>query len=451
MFLDSDGTNGPLDSAYDNRKFTMMSYTNNPESDEAPGAFGLFDMLALQQRWGANTSTNSGDTHYTGPRVSGVDVIWDGGGTDHLDASGSSTDVRLDLNAGSYSQFGDHQDLAIAFGVTIENASGGAGDDVLTGNEADNILSGGAGDDSLIGGEGTDTALFSTSSDAIAVSAVGDSLLVRSDDGDDLISEVEFFQFSDTTLSLVQMQALAAGITNDTLRGDDGDNILLGGAGNDRLLGAGGDDHLSGGDGNDTLNGGSGNDTLLGGDSEADLRDVIYGGSGQDVIDGGYGNDLIYGQDGDDVIAGGFGADDLQGQNGNDIITGGAFSDLIYGGAGDDFVNGGFGHDRINGGSGADKFYHLGIADHGSDWIQDYSAAEGDVLLFGDASASADDFQVNFSHTENDEGLRSGTADLAEGFVIYRPTGQILWALVDGEGQDQINLKIDGEIFDLLA
>lgn len=449
--FDSDGTNGPLDPAYDTRKYTLMSYTDNPESGEDPGSFGLFDILALQQRWGVNTSTNTGDTRYSGPRVGGVDVIWDGGGTDHLDASGYGTDVRLDLTAGSYSQFGGHQDLAIAFGVTVENASGGAGDDVLTGNEADNILSGGAGDDSLIGGDGTDTALFSTSSDAIAVSAVADSLLIRSDDGEDLIREVEFFQFSDTTLSLAQMQALAAGITNDTLRGDDGDNTLLGGAGNDRLLGEGGDDRLNGGDGNDTLNGGSGNDTLLGGDSEADLRDVIYGGSGQDVIDGGYGNDLIYGQDGNDQIAGGFGADDLQGQDGNDVITGGALSDLIYGGDGDDFVNGGFGHDRINGGEGADKFYHLGIADHGSDWVQDYSAAEGDVLLFGDASASGDDFQVNFSHTENDEGQRAGTADLAEGFVIYKPTGQIIWALVDGAGQDQINLKIGGDIFDLLA
>ena len=190
---------------------------------------------------------------------------------------------------------------------------------------------------------------------------------------------------------------------------------------------------------------------IAGGSSSADLRDVIYGGSGNDNIDGGYGNDLIYGQDGNDTLAGGFGADDLQGMNGDDVITGSALSDLVYGGAGNDFVNGGFGYDRINGGSGADRFYHLGIYDHGSDWIQDYTAAEGDVLLFGDGAVTADDFQVNFSHTANAEGIRSGDQNVAEGFVIYKPSGQIIWALVDGAGQDEINLKIGGELFDLLA
>jgi len=179
--------------------------------------------------------------------------------------------------------------------------------------------------------------------------------------------------------------------------------------------------------------------------------DRAIGGDGDDSQAGGYGNDLVYGQDGNDTIAGGFGSDDLRGQNGDDVITGSALSDLVYGGAGDDFVNGGFGYDRINGGTGADRFYHLGIFDHGSDWIQDYTAAEGDVLQFGDASASRDDFQVNFDHTASPEGERSGDDDVAEGFVIYRPSGQIIWALVDGAGQDQINLKIGGEVFDLLG
>ena len=36
-------------------------------------------------------------------------------------------------------------------------------------------------------------------------------------------------------------------------------------------------------------------------------------------------------------------------------------------------------------------------------------------------------------------------------FVIYKPTGQIMWALVDGQGQASVNLRIGAEIFDLLA
>jgi len=35
--------------------------------------------------------------------------------------------------------------------------------------------------------------------------------------------------------------------------------------------------------------------------------------------------------------------------------------------------------------------------------------------------------------------------------VIYRPTGQILWALVDGGAEAQINLQIGAQVFDLLV
>ena len=34
--------------------------------------------------------------------------------------------------------------------------------------------------------------------------------------------------------------------------------------------------------------------------------------------------------------------------------------------------------------------------------------------------------------------------------MIYKPTSQILWALVDGDGPAQINLQIGAEVFDLL-
>ena len=123
----------------------------------------------------------------------------------------------------------------------------------------------------------------------------------------------------------------------------------------------------------------------------------------------------------------------------------------MFGNAGDDFLNGGFGHDRINGGSGADRFFHLGIFDHGSDWVQDYDADEGDVLAFGQAGATLNQFQVNYTHTANADGERSGDDAVEEAFVIYRPTGQIMWALVDGGGQTEINIQLDGVVFDLLA
>ena len=140
-------------------------------------------------------------------------------------------------------------------------------------------------------------------------------------------------------------------------------------------------------------------------------RSLLSGLGGDDHMTGTETGSTLYGNGGADTLTGLGGNDTLIG---GDALTGQAWSDLMFGGAGDD---------SINGGEGADRFYHLGIADHGSDWIQDYDAGEGDVLVFGDNTASIDDFQVNFTETAN-----AGTAGVEEAFVIYRSTGQIVWA-----------------------
>jgi Ca2+-binding RTX toxin-like protein len=241
-------------------------------------------------------------------------------------------------------------------------------------------------------------------------------------------------------------QIISGTDAEDTLTGGDTNDHISGLAGNDLLRGEAGNDVLNGGNGADTLIGGNGDDFIFGGDTEADLRDVIYGGNGNDSIEGGYGNDELRGDAGDDTIEGGFGVDTVIGNSGDDVLAGSAYSDLIFGGNGDDFINGGFGHDRVNGGEGADKFYHLGIFDHGSDWIQDYNAAQGDVLMWGGAAATVDDFQINTADTAN-----AGVDGVSESFVIYRPTGQIIWALVDGDAQSSINIQIAGQAFDVLV
>jgi len=221
--------------------------------------------------------------------------------------------------------------------------------------------------------------------------------------------------------------------------------VLRGGADDDLLQGTALGDTLYGGAGSDTLIGGAGNDLLVGGEDGTDLRDMIYGGAGNDTIHGSHGNDELRGDGGDDLVTGDFGADTVIGGTGNDTLTGGAFGDQLFGGAGDDFLNGGYGFDQINGGGGADRFFHLGVEGHGSDWIQDFTAIEGDVLVFGDMTARADQFQINSAFTTG-----AGAGDVAEAFVIYKPTGQILWALVDGMEQDEIMLSIDGTLYDLL-
>jgi Ca2+-binding RTX toxin-like protein len=57
-----------------------------------------------------------------------------------------------------------------------------------------------------------------------------------------------------------------------TIRGGEGDDVLIGGAGNDKLIGGPGNDELNGRAGDDVLIGGPGEDKLLGGPGKNVLR-----------------------------------------------------------------------------------------------------------------------------------------------------------------------------------
>ncbi|WP_371157983.1 hypothetical protein [Jannaschia sp. 2305UL9-9] len=379
---------------------------------------------------------------------------------------------RIELSDGTF--------MTEATGLTVSGSSRGTlllgtrADDVLTGLGGADEMRGGAGDDTLIAGRNDDTIFGGAGDDTLFIDALlaemtivdfGGSFSLIGPDGNDLVEGVEVFRFTDATITadaligrtLIGTEAgdtLAGEAGADTIEGrggDDvltgafGDDVLSGEAGNDRIDGGLGGDVIRGGDGNDTLIGGGGDDRIIGGDSDADLRDLVFGGDGNDTIDGGAGNDELRGDAGDDSVGGGFGADTVIGGTGDDTLTSGAFGDVIFGGDGIDFINGGFGSDRLNGGEGADRFFHLGIFDHGSDFIQDYSAADGDILIFGGAATAAD-FQINAANTTN-----AGADDVDEAFVIYRPTGQIIWALVDGMDEDSITLRVGGVEADLLT
>ena len=118
----------------------------------------------------------------------------------------------------------------------IENAIGGTGDDVIIGNIADNKLTGGAGNDTLDGGSGTDTAVYSGASTSYQVTQNADGswkvvdLRAGSPDGTDTLKNIDFLQFSDTTVAvgalpppppLVQAPVIGA-VTPDTASPTDG-------------------------------------------------------------------------------------------------------------------------------------------------------------------------------------------------------------------------------------
>ncbi|MFC3615727.1 calcium-binding protein [Lutimaribacter marinistellae] len=486
----------------------MISSNEAPSTSNFQGFFrhsegGSSDLsgVDLSGFKGRFTGSNLGDDVF---RITGGDTGWemfDSGGNDLLE--GGEGGDTMNAGAGNDTLIGNGGDDQLDSTSGDELIQGGSGNDtirVVGGNQSADTIEGGDGTDTLV--NRTFTALQMQNFTITGVEVlIGGGVLANAGqlDGFDDIQQLSGLTHNtpgttdltgsltsggqtgvmafngsqgddnliapDTTVD-IRVNAgrgndsATSGAGDDVLQGGGGDNVLRANGGNDSLEGREGDDVLDGGAGDDTIHGGTGVDTIIAGDGDdlifgrganspgVDLRDVVYGGNGNDSIDGDRGNDELRGDAGNDTIIGGFGVDTIVGGTGDDVLTGQAWSDLIFGGAGNDFVNGGFGYDRVNGGDDADRFYHLGVADHGSDWIQDYNAAEGDVLEYGggEGEATADDFLVQVAETAN-----AGVAGVQEAFITHIPSGNLLWALVDGDGQDAINLQIGGDVFDLLA
>jgi serralysin len=190
-----------LDEALDHEGNTVMSYTSAPRSllvlDAgsswktailAPSTLMMMDIEALQHLYGANWDHESRNTVYEwGTNEELLETIWDGGGVDTLDCSNQIFTCRIDLRDGEFSSIGlrgtdaeirigldlptnldlswlhnpdavynGENNLGIAKGAIIENATGGSGSDVITGNNVANRLTGGLGNDRLTGNAGAD-------------------------------------------------------------------------------------------------------------------------------------------------------------------------------------------------------------------------------------------------------------------------------------------------------
>ena len=88
------GDEGPfLPASKENNKYSVMSYKDNPDSGTLAGQLMLYDVAALQKRFGANLQYHTGDDVYTGPDGE-LEVLWDAGGTDAINGAGYH-EVRL--------------------------------------------------------------------------------------------------------------------------------------------------------------------------------------------------------------------------------------------------------------------------------------------------------------------------------------------------------------------
>jgi len=381
--------------AYDSLEYTIMTYHTyvgddasglKYEHDGAPQTFMMLDIAALQEMYGADYTTNSGDTVYKWNPNQGITyvngvaaitpdanrifaTIWDGGGIDTYDLSAYTTALKIDLRAGGYSVFSQGQLAGLGGGPNngyargnifnallyhnnvaslIENVQGGSGDDTIIGNEASNTLWGNAGNDSLSGGSGNDTLIGGAGNDTYIVDNAGDVITEGLNEGTDLIR---------TTLSSYALTNIA-NVENLTFTGS-GD---FSGTGNSLA------NTITGGAGNDLLDGGAGNDTLVGGAGS----DVYLVDSASDVI-----NEAV--SAGTDEIRTVLAAYSIVALVNVENLTytgsasftgiGNALANTITGGAGNDALDGGAGADTLIGGTGNDTY----IVDDAGDLVTENS------------------------------------------------------------------------------
>src|SRR5204863_147361 len=99
---DADGSGAPgpyLPTGQDNNKYTVMSYYADPDNGARNPHLGLYDIAALQARFGANLHYRTGNDTYTGPSGT-MQAIWDAGGNDTISGAGRTAAVTINLNDG---------------------------------------------------------------------------------------------------------------------------------------------------------------------------------------------------------------------------------------------------------------------------------------------------------------------------------------------------------------
>jgi serralysin len=218
----------------DSYEYTIMSYFGSSNTGAVRTGFAAtplaHDIAAIQSLYGANMTTRTGDTVYgfnsTADRpafnfalnANPVVAIWDAGGIDVIDFSGWSSNSRIDLAAGAFSDGGGQtSNVQIAFGTVIEQAVAGAGNDSLTGNTADNILRGGGGVDTLRGGIGNDRLEGGAGGDVFVFGGGGVStdFAIRSDGTKLAPDRLMDFESGSDRIDLSAIDAIRATEAND--------------------------------------------------------------------------------------------------------------------------------------------------------------------------------------------------------------------------------------------
>ncbi|MET3051181.1 type I secretion C-terminal target domain-containing protein, partial [Pseudomonas alkylphenolica] len=154
---------------------------------------------------------------------------------------------------------------------------GGDGNDILNAGDGNDLLIGGAGNDQLNGDAGIDTASYASANGAVTVSLASSLEQNTGGAGNDTLTGIENLIGSDYN------DNLTGNGTANLLQGGLGNDTLVGGGGNDVLIGGPGNNVLTGGDGNDIFlwqQGNSGHDRVTDftpGTDRLDLSQLLQG------------------------------------------------------------------------------------------------------------------------------------------------------------------------------
>jgi serralysin len=442
--------------------------------------------------------TTARDGYYEGQSTF-YSSIWDAGGVDQIIYDGAR-DANIDLRAAtlryeyggagwmSYAT-GIFGGFTIANGVTIENATGGSGNDVLIGNAAGNTLNGRGGSDRMEGGAGND-AYYVDAADTVIEAAGGGFDAIFTDASYSLAAGLEIEWLTARTVYGTGAINLTGNELANYVLGNQGANILNGGGGADVLVGYGGNDTYILNAASDFIveAAGAGFDaaytatsyTLGAGMSVEWLAaNAVYGTGAMNLTGNEFDNTLL-GNSGANILSGGGGADAMVGYGGDDIyyvdnlgdaivdneggfdavytgvnyiltvsaqiewlsteavygttainLTGNDFGNYVLGNNGANVLDGGAGADVIAGYGGADTFtFTTALGAGNSDSIVDFAAGIDkiglDDAIFGALGGLGALNAAAFA-------TGAGAADGSDRIIYNSATGQLFYD-ADGAG-----------------
>ena len=316
-----------------------------------------------------NNNTITGNTgNNTLDGGAGTDILIGGSGDDIYIVDSTTDTITEQANGGTdtiqssitYTIAAANVENLTLTGITAINATGNAGNNVITGNGGNNTLDGGAGTDTLIGGSGDDIYIVNSTTDTITELASGGT---------------------DTIQSSVTYTIAAANIENLTLTGTAAINGT-GNGDNNVITGNGGNNTLNGGDGTDTLIGGSGNDVYIVDSNTDTITELASGGT--DTIQSSVTLSIGTLSNIENLTLTGTAAINGTGNAGNNVITGNGGNNTLDGGAGNDRLTGGTGNDTLIGGLGTDRFDYRTLSHSvlsNFDVITDFNATAGNDLF----------------------------------------------------------------------